>query len=43
MQNKLKEYHTKREFNWPTIVSLTHFPVHFGLRHAFTSADGQFG
>ncbi len=43
MQNKLKEYHTKREYDWPTIASLTHFPVHFGLIDAFTSADGQLG
>jgi len=43
MQNKLKEYHTKREYDWPTIESLKHFPVHFGLIDAFTSADGQFG
>lgn len=43
MQNKLKEYHTKRDYTWPTIASLTHFPVHFGLIDAVTSADGQFG
>jgi uncharacterized protein (DUF362 family) len=43
MQNKLKEYHTKRDYSWPTIAALTHFPVHFGLIDAFTSADGQFG
>lgn len=43
MQNKLKEYHTKREYDWPTIEALKHFPVHFGLIDAFTSADGQFG
>jgi uncharacterized protein (DUF362 family) len=43
MQNKLKEYHTKREYDWPTIETLKHFPVHFGLIDAFTSADGQFG
>jgi uncharacterized protein (DUF362 family) len=43
MQNKVKEYHTKREYDWPTIASLTHFPVHFGLIDAFTSADGQLG
>jgi uncharacterized protein (DUF362 family) len=43
LQNKLKEYHTKREYDWPTIASLTHFPVHFGLIDAFTSADGQLG
>lgn len=43
MQDKLKEYHTKREYDWPTIETLKHFPVHFGLIDAFTSADGQFG
>ncbi len=43
MQNKLKEYHTKREYDWPTIETLKHFPVHYGLVDAFTSADGQFG
>jgi Uncharacterized conserved protein len=43
MQNKLKEYHTKREYDWPTIESLKHFPVHFGLIDAVWSADGQFG
>jgi uncharacterized protein (DUF362 family) len=43
MQNKLKEYHTKRDYSWPTIASLTHFWVHFGLIDAFTSADGQLG
>ena len=43
MQNKLKEYHTKREYDWPTIESLKHFPVHFGLIDAIYSADGQFG
>jgi len=43
MQNKLKEYHTRRDYSWPTIAALTHFPVHFGLIDAFTSADGQFG
>jgi len=43
MQNKLKEYHTKREYDWPTIETLKHFPVHFGLIDAFESADGQFG
>jgi hypothetical protein len=43
MQNKLKEYHNKRDYTWPTIASLTHFPVHFGLIDAFTSADGQLG
>jgi hypothetical protein len=43
MQNKLKQYHTMREYDWPTIASLTHFPVHFGLIDGFTSADGQLG
>lgn len=43
MQNKLREYHTKREYDWPTIESLKHFPVHFGLIDAISSADGQFG
>jgi uncharacterized protein (DUF362 family) len=43
MQNKLKEYHTKREYDWPTIETLKHFPVHFGLVDAIYSADGQFG
>jgi len=43
MQNKLKEYHTKREYDWPTIESLKHFPVDFGLIDAIYSADGQFG
>lgn len=43
MQNKLKEYHTKREYDWPTIETLKHFPVHFGLIDAIYSADGQFG
>jgi uncharacterized protein (DUF362 family) len=43
VQNKLKEYHTKREYDWPTIETMKHFWVHFGLIDAFTSADGQFG
>ncbi len=43
MQDKLKEYHTKREYDWPTIETLKHFPVHFGLIDAIYSADGQFG
>lgn len=43
MQNKLKEYHTKREYDWPTIETLKHFPVHFGLIDGIYSADGQFG
>jgi len=43
IQNKLKEYHTNREYDWPTIETLKHFPVHFGLIDAIYSADGQFG
>lgn len=43
LQNKLKEYHTKREYDWPTIETLKHFPVHFGIIDAFYSADGHFG
>jgi len=43
MANKLKEYHSKREYDWPTIETLKHFPVHFGIIDAIISADGQFG
>lgn len=43
LQDKLKEYHGKREYDWPTIESMKHFPVHFGLIDAIWSADGQFG
>lgn len=43
LQNKFKEYHRKREFDWPTIESLKHFPCHFGLIDAIWSADGLLG
>ncbi|MEK7396383.1 MAG: DUF362 domain-containing protein [Candidatus Poribacteria bacterium] len=43
MQNKLKEYHTKREYDWPTIEAMKHFPVHFGIIDGIYSADGHFG
>ncbi len=43
LQNKVKEYHCNREYDWPTIESLKHFWVHFGLIDAFLSADGPFG
>jgi uncharacterized protein (DUF362 family) len=43
MQDKLKEYHTKREYDWPTIETMKHFPVHFGLIDAIYSADGPLG
>jgi uncharacterized protein (DUF362 family) len=43
LENKLREYHKKREFDWPTIESLKHFPVHYGIIDAFISADGPMG
>jgi len=43
LQNKVKEYHCLREYDWPTIETMKHFPVHFGLIDAFVSADGPFG
>lgn len=43
LQNKFKEYHKKREFDWPTIEMLQHFPCHFGLIDAIWSADGIWG
>lgn len=43
VQNKLREYHSKREYDWPVIESLKHFPVHFGLIDAIYSADGNTG
>jgi uncharacterized protein (DUF362 family) len=43
LENKLLEYHRKRELDWPTIETLKHFPVHFGLVDAFISADGPMG
>jgi len=43
LENKLLEYHKKKEFDWPTIETLKHFPVHFGFIDAFISADGPMG
>ena len=43
LENKLLEYHRKREFDWPTIEALKHFPVHYGIIDAFISADGPMG
>ena len=43
VQNKYLEYHKKREFDWPTIESLKHFPVHFGFIDAWISGDGPMG
>ncbi len=42
-QNKLLEYHDKREIYAPTIDMLLAFPVHFGFIDAFYSSDGPFG
>jgi len=42
-QNKLREYHDKREIYYPTIDALRHFPVHYSLIDASLSSDGQFG
>ncbi len=43
LENKLFEYHKKKEFDWPTIETLKHFPVHYGIIDAFLSADGPMG
>jgi uncharacterized protein (DUF362 family) len=43
LENKLLEYHQKKEFDWPTIETLKHFPVHYGIIDAFLSADGPIG
>ena len=43
MENKLVEYHEKRDIEYPTIDALRHFPCHFGLVDAWLSSDGQFG
>lgn len=43
VQNKFKEYHKKREFDWPTIEMLKQMPCHFALIDAFLSADGLIG
>ena len=43
LQDKLQEYHTRREIYYPTIDLLVEFPVHFGLVDAYWSADGPFG
>lgn len=43
LQDKIHEYHNKREIYYPAIDSLIAFPVHFGLVDAFVSADGPFG
>jgi len=43
LENKLLEYHKKKEIDWPTIETLKHFPVHYGIIDAFLSADGPMG
>jgi uncharacterized protein (DUF362 family) len=43
LQDKIREYHQKREIYYPTIDMLVAFPVHFGIVDAFDSADGPFG
>ena len=43
LQNKIHEYHYKREIYYPTIDMLVAFPVHFGIVDAFIGADGPFG
>jgi uncharacterized protein (DUF362 family) len=43
MQDKLLEYHHRREIYGPTIEMLIEFPVDFGLIDAWQSADGPFG
>ncbi|HEY6002583.1 MAG TPA: DUF362 domain-containing protein [Anaeromyxobacter sp.] len=43
LQNKIREYHYKREIYYPTIDMLVDFPVHFGIVDAWLSADGPFG
>jgi uncharacterized protein (DUF362 family) len=43
LQDKIREYHEKREIYSPTIDMLVAFPVHFGLIDAFVGADGPFG
>ena len=43
LENKVLEYHKKKEVDWPTIETLKHFPVHYGIIDAFVSADGPMG
>ncbi len=43
LQDKIKEYHQLREFDWPTIELLKHAPCHYGLIDAIWSADGLMG
>jgi uncharacterized protein (DUF362 family) len=43
LQNKIREYHYKREIYYPAIDMMVAFPVHFGIVDAFIGADGPFG
>jgi uncharacterized protein (DUF362 family) len=43
LQDKIREYHNKREIYYPAIDMLVAFPIHFGIIDAFVSADGPFG
>ena len=43
LQNKFKEYHKAREFDWPTIEMLKHYPCHFGFIDGIWSANGLLG
>lgn len=42
-ENKLLEYHNKRDIHSTTIEYIKHFPIHFGLIDASFSADGPLG
>jgi uncharacterized protein (DUF362 family) len=41
--DKFLEYHSRRAFDWPTIILLREFPFHFGIIDAIVSADGVLG
>lgn len=43
LQDKYKEYHVDREFDWATIEMLKHFPCHYGLIDGIWGADGLMG
>jgi uncharacterized protein (DUF362 family) len=43
MENKFLEYHHNRDIFTTTIEFIKHFPIHFALIDAYTSADGPFG
>lgn len=43
LQDKIREYHNKREIYYPAIDMMVAFPVHFGVIDAFVGADGPFG